>query len=317
MPTHYQTEALPEDIAKVLDRASASPFAEFAPKQRRQLKHSEDPFRDITNLLKGPPAGLAGTVADVLQIMMDVQGGAAHVPVPQLPFTSQHIGELLGADTESKAFQAGLIGTPDPKDLGTLAGIIGGGIINKGRMERRLRPRRNPIGAEELDKPEVIPTPNQARSKRQQEILKQVDRTDRRIGDRRGKIRLTHYGETEGRKVLDPAFSGGGLRGAEQQRKASYPEFWEDRIYYGLDVGKPGGYVREVGLGNVRYDIDIDTLRIYDLKEDPLKLFSKLSEDIPFGARTSVVEQQIKRLGFAGYKVDNAAAIFEKLPTGK
>lgn len=132
-----------------------------------------------------------------------------------------------------------------------------------------------------------------------------------------GKMRLTHFSKQEDLPALDPAQYGSGIRGAERKRRDAYPEFWVDRTYFGIEPGVPGGYRKEVGLGDVEYNVEVPAEEMYDLAADQLGLFEKLSEDVPKGARLSAVEKQLKEMGFQGYWVNSdshglAGAIFNE-----
>ena len=105
---------------------SNSPYAGFDPKKDPYLLRNppRDPSQvDTTGqLLKGQVAGLLGFPGDIMQTMVDVQAGANHVLPRQLPFTSNRIGGLLGANPQSRDFRAGLLGAPDPSDIAKIAG---------------------------------------------------------------------------------------------------------------------------------------------------------------------------------------------------
>lgn len=128
---------------------------------------------------------------------------------------------------------------------------------------------------------------------------------------------LTHFSRVKGLLETDPARYGQGIAGAEARRKANDRQYWEDRTYFGVDVGKEGGYLKEPDLGNVEYQAEVPDERLYDFQRDPLGLRQTLTEQ---GAtRMTQYEQAIKNAGFAGYVVNNpslgrVAAIFEKVP---
>lgn len=135
----------------------------------------------------------------------------------------------------------------------------------------------------------------------------------------RGYTRFRHYGNFEV-PVLDPAFQGTGLRGAERKRSGGpkvlslYPE----------SVTQP-----EPGVGPVAYFVDIPTSRIYDASADPLNLKEQAmnaEDDFGFpvpGLNFSLYEQLIRDAGFLAYTVAGRgegdilagqARVFEPIP---
>lgn len=70
------------------------------------------------DFIKGTAAGVLGLPADVLQLMNAVWAGQAKRPMSDIPFTSDDLGRMMGADITADSFFAGTVGAPDPKDLG-------------------------------------------------------------------------------------------------------------------------------------------------------------------------------------------------------
>ena len=93
---------------------------------------------------------------------------------------------------------------------------------------------------------------------RSQHILQKARDAGRNVPDLNpnGTITLTHYSDKQAITELDPAFHGTGWPGSERRAKEAYPEHWVDRTYFGINVGKPKGYVREKGLGTETYEVE-------------------------------------------------------------
>lgn len=81
---------------------------------------------------------------------------------------------------------------------------------------------------------------------------------------------LTHYSPRK-RSVIDPArqFTGP-LSGAEEALDAAgaYPA----QSYWGVDVGRPGGYFPEFKVGAYRHGTRLPAEGFYDIISDPLRL---------------------------------------------
>lgn len=133
-----------------------------------------------------------------------------------------------------------------------------------------------------------------------------------------GRIELTHWSQRPGIRELDPSRHGTGLPGAESARKEADPKNWINRTYYGIGVGQPGGYQKEVGLGQVKYTTSVEPGELYDLSRDPDDLFL----GIPCtGNIVSCWEKAVQKAGYKGYWVKSSmglcAAVFEPLPIEK
>lgn len=132
------------------------------------------------------------------------------------------------------------------------------------------------------------------------------------------RVELTHFSSRPGLTELDPEQHGTGLKGADLKRRDQDPENYLNRTYYGLDTGKPGGYVKESGLGNHEYRASVDASKLYDADKDTAGLYPK--GDIgPYANRFSAYEKAIQGAGYQGYTTDHpqygrAAAVFDKLP---
>lgn len=128
-------------------------------------------------------------------------------------------------------------------------------------------------------------------------------------------MKLTHYSNVEGLKVLDPKAHGSGLLGAEAKRKRDYPELYVNRIYFGLK-----GYVKE--LGDIRYTVSVDAESLYDLARDPKRLAPSSAElekagFAPFDLSASLClfERKIRDAGFEGYLVKGSKVAVKFTPT--
>ena len=122
------------------------------------------------------------------------------------------------------------------------------------------------------------------------------------------RVLLTHYSRKTGLNNLDPNKFGTGLRGAERRRAGG--RNWVPRTYYGLNVGEPGGYVKEAGLGAETYTTSIDPTTLYDIANDPLNLRD---------TDMNQFETNIKNAGYAGYVVNHpslgrVAAVYDAMP---
>jgi len=139
--------------------------------------------------------------------------------------------------------------------------------------------------------------------------------TEETIGHQHeGKLILTHWSNVQDLKTLDPSLHGTGLRGAERERKAAFPETWIDRTYYGLK-----GYRKEAGLGPKVYTATIDPSELYDFGKDPDGLWPHGSMDP--SDQINRYEAAIKKAGYTGYWVKHgdqfAAASFKPLEVNK
>jgi hypothetical protein len=136
-------------------------------------------------------------------------------------------------------------------------------------------------------------------------------------GDR-GRVELTHYSSRPGITELDPSFHGTGLKGAELKRREHDPANYLNRTYYGMDIGKPGGYTKEAGLGNHEYKATVDASKLYDADADPEGLHNKGALS-PYVNRASLYEKAIHDAGYQGYSTQHpslgkVAVVFDKLP---
>ena len=102
------------------------------------------------------------------------------------------------------------------------------------------------------------------------------------------KLTLTHFGR-KFHSTIKPQ-DGWATRGQERDR-ASHPDFLQ-RTYYGIGVGQPGGYQKEVA-GKFGHKTSIDPADLYDIATDP----DNLSE----GKTFTSYEKAIHDAGYAGY----------------
>jgi hypothetical protein len=133
-----------------------------------------------------------------------------------------------------------------------------------------------------------------------------------------GRVELTHYSSRPGISELDPSFHGTGLKGAELKRREHDPANYLNRTYYGMDIGKPGGYVKESALGNHEYKASVDASKLYDADADPEGLHNKGALS-PYMNRASLYEKAIHDAGYQGYSTQHpslgkVAVVFDKLP---
>jgi len=127
-----------------------------------------------------------------------------------------------------------------------------------------------------------------------------------------GRVRLTHFTKQSEITEIDPQFHGTGIRGAEGKRKRSNPDTYQDRIYYGLNVGEEGGYKPEPGLrGQAALESSVDPAKLYDMRNDPDGLKDGMDRGVEF---FNLYETAIKDAGYVGYYVDNVAAVFRTRP---
>ena len=122
-----------------------------------------------------------------------------------------------------------------------------------------------------------------------------------------GTVRLTHWSESEKIKNVLPKRHGTGVPGEESRRKRTYPKEWVDRSYYGVGVGKPGGYKKELKLGSETYVGYVPFEKLYDINGDDgvspgsikAKAAAKWGNDV--GGRITEVEKLAKAAGYHGY----------------
>lgn len=128
-----------------------------------------------------------------------------------------------------------------------------------------------------------------------------------------GTVSLTHYSRNKELVTVSPDYYGTGHnQKACQERERIVMPYWLDRTFWGLEVGEPGGYVREPMLGGIAYEAFLDSSHLYDYREDPLNLLES-SESI------NHYEWQIKEAGFFGYWLNHpslglVAVLFVPLP---
>ena len=108
------------------------------------------------------------------------------------------------------------------------------------------------------------------------------------------KVKLNHWSSKPDLKVLDPTFHGTGIRGAESKRREQWPQYYVDRIYFGTGKYKP-----EVGLGQYKYTIEVNSDDLYNMAKDP-KEFAAKSVDQQKVFNVTKMEKLIKRAGYLG-----------------
>jgi hypothetical protein len=151
------------------------------------------------------------------------------------------------------------------------------------------------------------------------------------IPDADGNILLTHYSEQEGLTELDPTYMGRmneagqtiGLRNSNFRQGIPAIPYTS----YGLNVGYPEGYKKEIGLGDVEYTAKLPANRVYDIESDPEYLgieWARLIKERNINpmdkkSKNDILSQLILDAGYAGFFVSNGAgygltaAIFESL----
>jgi len=117
-------------------------------------------------------------------------------------------------------------------------------------------------------------------------------------------VELTHYSDRSDLTTIDPMAYGSGLKGAEAKRREQDPENWVPRSYHGVGVGTPGGYKKEVGLGNNVYTSTVPASKLYDYAGDPDHLYKDLG--MTSGQNSiSAYEKAIRDAGYAGYHTNH------------
>ncbi len=94
-------------------------------------------------------------------------------------------------------------------------------------------------------------------------------------------MELYHYSHKANLTEVNPSFHGTGIAGAEAKRKASLPEQYLDRAYFGTP-----SYRKEPGLGAHKYQVT-----------EALKLYAKPSD---FPDLQAMVTAEMERLGLVG-----------------
>lgn len=132
-------------------------------------------------------------------------------------------------------------------------------------------------------------------------------------------LRLTHFSHKPDLEVIDPAFHGTGGAGQEMAAKRGYPEYFQDRVYMGVNEGMPGGYRRESMVGPHKYTFEHPSEWYYDMRADPENLRAQIPNDLPQAARVPYYEKLAKDAGYLGWNIDNQAVSFFPLDakTGK
>tara|TARA_R110000822_G_scaffold129775_1_gene266125 strand:- start:46 stop:642 length:597 start_codon:yes stop_codon:yes gene_type:complete len=161
-------------------------------------------------------------------------------------------------------------------------------------------------------------------------IVNAID-TSKPIPDASGNIVLTHYSRQEGLTELDPTYMGRmdetgqtiGLRNSNFRQGIPAIPYTS----YGLNVGYPEGYKKEIGLGDVEYTAVLPATRIYDIESDPEYLgveWTKIIKERNINpmdkkSKNDILSKLILDAGYAGFFVSNGAgygltaAIFESL----
>lgn len=109
-----------------------------------------------------------------------------------------------------------------------------------------------------------------------------------------------HYGKKPGLEYLEGAYNGTGIAGAEQARlKFAKDARIKQRIYFYNDLGGERLQVKEGGLGNNVYATKLGNL--YDLKNDPARIFESMNGLTDKVERMNTLEEKIVQAGYDGY----------------
>ena len=157
--------------------------------------------------------------------------------------------------------------------------------------------------------------------------------------DENGLVTLTHFSRLNNLTEIDPERQGSNLsiRGKEEARrmmhgpKGKYGDIYPARSYFGLNLGRDGGYKVEYGVGENRYETKIPIESLYNFAADPdgfkPKAKAIAEKDVkPFSPQTeakesaeleaTLTEKMIKDAGYEGYwknsPIGMAAAVFSK-----
>lgn len=128
-----------------------------------------------------------------------------------------------------------------------------------------------------------------------------------------GLIELVHWSDEKREKLLVNKRGTGPVRGEERNRTAGTSV--RDRIYFGANVGKDGGYEKEAGLGRFRHVVAMEPGSLYNWWQDPMGLKSQIDRELPDADQMTQYEALIKDAGFDGYWVKggthgDAAVVF-------
>ena len=162
--------------------------------------------------------------------------------------------------------------------------------------------------------------------------------------DEKGLTRLVHYSKEGAIDVVEPERQGTNYnaKGEEYTRRVSFPNDFQARSYYGLNVGYPEGYRKEWLAGENAYETFIPVDGLYDFIEDPDGFKAKAEAMVTDKVReisieninnpelyinqfvVTQTEKMIKDAGYVGYFANAdygmAAAVFNRLsvsPVGK
>jgi hypothetical protein len=168
---------------------------------------------------------------------------------------------------------------------------------------------------------------DQEKQKLTRQDFKPGERLDRPVVEPDGTITLHHWSTNDNISEIDPVFEGSGIRAAERVRAQAFPEFYVSRSNYGINVGLPGGYVKEFSLGRYHYTAKINADDLYDAHGDPNNLKRVAEREIGPDANDmafhNAYERAIRDAGFKGFWVNNGgkkgitAAVFEPLQASR
>ena len=129
----------------------------------------------------------------------------------------------------------------------------------------------------------------------------------------KGETILTHWSNQSVEDLIksggkiNPAFHGTGKRGSDWRNKGNFSKQWVDFTSYGINVGKKGGYKKEPGIGNTKYEVSIEATELYDFDSDPAGLLDIAKEVVtkegmyPSVAKEYTNQVYIKLISDAGF----------------
>lgn len=132
--------------------------------------------------------------------------------------------------------------------------------------------------------------------------------------DENGLTRLVHYSPVAGLEMVSPSeqLTNNRMRGDERERKVKFPDIYQARSYFGMNVGEANGYNQEATVGNNVYETKVPVDSLYDYDNDPDGFIAKAADSVddnimertwgkPKQFITTTAEKSIKDAGYSGY----------------
>ena len=132
--------------------------------------------------------------------------------------------------------------------------------------------------------------------------------------DENGLTRLIHYSPIVGLDTISPReqLTNNRMRGDERERKVKFPNIYQARSYFGMNVGEANGYNQEATVGNNVYETQVPVDSLYDYDKDPEGFITKAANSVddnimertwnkPKQFITTTAEKSIKDAGYSGY----------------